>query len=205
MQESSTYKCNECKFASGADGVDTLSAMDEQATGLRERKKRQHERRSCGPGSSCSSSAATTRRRSPRSRRPPGLDRGRSLPTSRARKTSSSRRSTRMCGSLCRALDGAGRPASMRSARCASSSSRPPREDRSWTAGSASRSPPTRRSRATGVRGSGRCREVLANAIATDLGAGSDDRRPQIAAASLTAAFELLDSAYTGRVDAADA
>ncbi len=35
--------------------------------------------------------------------------------------------------------------------------------------------------------------EVLATAIAADLGVGSDDRRPQIAAASLTAAFELLE------------
>ena len=39
----------------------------------------------------------------------------------------------------------------------------------------------------------GQMQEVLATAIAADLGAGDDDRRPQIAAASLTAAFELLE------------
>jgi AcrR family transcriptional regulator len=35
--------------------------------------------------------------------------------------------------------------------------------------------------------------EVLAAAIADDLGVGSDDFRPQVAAASLTAAFEVLE------------
>jgi AcrR family transcriptional regulator len=35
--------------------------------------------------------------------------------------------------------------------------------------------------------------EVLAAAIADDLGVGRDDLRPQVAAASLTAAFELLE------------
>jgi AcrR family transcriptional regulator len=35
--------------------------------------------------------------------------------------------------------------------------------------------------------------EVLAAAIADDLGVGPDDRRPQVAAASLTAAFEVLE------------
>jgi AcrR family transcriptional regulator len=35
--------------------------------------------------------------------------------------------------------------------------------------------------------------EVLAAAIADDLGVGSDDLRPQVAAASLTAAFEVLE------------
>jgi AcrR family transcriptional regulator len=35
--------------------------------------------------------------------------------------------------------------------------------------------------------------EVLAAAIADDLGVGPDDFRPQVAAASLTAAFELLE------------
>jgi AcrR family transcriptional regulator len=35
--------------------------------------------------------------------------------------------------------------------------------------------------------------EVLAAAIAYDLGAGPDDLRPQVAAASLTAAFEVLE------------
>jgi AcrR family transcriptional regulator len=35
--------------------------------------------------------------------------------------------------------------------------------------------------------------EVLAAAIAGDLGAGADDLRPQVAAASLTAAFEVLE------------
>jgi AcrR family transcriptional regulator len=35
--------------------------------------------------------------------------------------------------------------------------------------------------------------EVLATAIADDLGVGPDDLRPQIAAASLTAAFEVLE------------
>lgn len=39
----------------------------------------------------------------------------------------------------------------------------------------------------------GQLQEVLAAAIADDLGVGADDRRPQIAAASLTAAFELLE------------
>ena len=39
----------------------------------------------------------------------------------------------------------------------------------------------------------GQLQEVLAAAIADDLGVGRDDRRPQIAAASLTAAFELLE------------
>jgi AcrR family transcriptional regulator len=39
----------------------------------------------------------------------------------------------------------------------------------------------------------GQLQEVLAAAIADDLGVGGDDRRPQIAAASLTAAFELLE------------
>ena len=39
----------------------------------------------------------------------------------------------------------------------------------------------------------GQLQEVLAAAIADDLGVGPDDRRPQIAAASLTAAFELLE------------
>jgi AcrR family transcriptional regulator len=36
-------------------------------------------------------------------------------------------------------------------------------------------------------------RDVLATAIAEDLGAGPGDLRPQLAAASLTAAFELLE------------
>jgi AcrR family transcriptional regulator len=36
-------------------------------------------------------------------------------------------------------------------------------------------------------------RDVLAAAIAEDLGVGPDDLRPQLAAASLTAAFELLE------------
>jgi MftR C-terminal domain len=35
--------------------------------------------------------------------------------------------------------------------------------------------------------------EVLAAAIADDLGVGPDDLRPQVAAASLTAAFEVLE------------
>jgi AcrR family transcriptional regulator len=35
--------------------------------------------------------------------------------------------------------------------------------------------------------------EVLAAAIADDLGVGADDLRPQVAAASLTAAFEVLE------------
>jgi AcrR family transcriptional regulator len=35
--------------------------------------------------------------------------------------------------------------------------------------------------------------EVLASAIADDLGVGPDDLRPQVAAASLTAAFEVLE------------
>jgi AcrR family transcriptional regulator len=39
----------------------------------------------------------------------------------------------------------------------------------------------------------GKLQEVLASAIARDLGVGADDRRPQIAAASLTAAFEVLE------------
>ena len=39
----------------------------------------------------------------------------------------------------------------------------------------------------------GQLQEVLAAAIADDLGAAADDRRPQIAAASVTAAFELLE------------
>jgi hypothetical protein len=34
---------------------------------------------------------------------------------------------------------------------------------------------------------------VLAAAIADDLGVGPDDLRPQVAAASLTAAFEVLE------------
>src|SRR5438034_5555830 len=38
----------------------------------------------------------------------------------------------------------------------------------------------------------GQLQEVIAAAIADDLGVSADDRRPQIAAASLTAAFELL-------------
>jgi AcrR family transcriptional regulator len=39
----------------------------------------------------------------------------------------------------------------------------------------------------------GEFREVLAAAIAEDLGVPVDDRRPQIAAASVTAAFEVLE------------
>lgn len=39
----------------------------------------------------------------------------------------------------------------------------------------------------------GQLQEVIAAAIADDLGVGADDRRPLIAAASLTAAFELLE------------
>ena len=39
----------------------------------------------------------------------------------------------------------------------------------------------------------GELQEVLAAAIAHDLGVGPDDLRPQVAAASLTAAFEVLD------------
>jgi AcrR family transcriptional regulator len=39
----------------------------------------------------------------------------------------------------------------------------------------------------------GQLQEVIAAAIADDLGVSADDRRPQIAAASLTAAFELLE------------
>jgi antirestriction protein ArdC len=35
--------------------------------------------------------------------------------------------------------------------------------------------------------------EIMAAAIAEDLGAGPDDLRPQVAAASLTAAFEVLE------------
>jgi hypothetical protein len=35
--------------------------------------------------------------------------------------------------------------------------------------------------------------EVLGAAIADDLGVGADDLRPQVAAASLTAAFEVLE------------
>jgi AcrR family transcriptional regulator len=40
--------------------------------------------------------------------------------------------------------------------------------------------------------------ELLAGAIADDLGAGPDDLRPQIAAASVTAAFEVLDREDSG-------
>ena len=39
----------------------------------------------------------------------------------------------------------------------------------------------------------GQLQEAIAAAIADDLGVSADDRRPQIAAASLTAAFELLE------------
>ncbi len=39
----------------------------------------------------------------------------------------------------------------------------------------------------------GELRDVLAAAIAKDLGVPADDRRPQIAAASVTAAFEVLE------------
>jgi AcrR family transcriptional regulator len=39
----------------------------------------------------------------------------------------------------------------------------------------------------------GELQEVLAAAIADDLGVGPDDLRPQVAAASLTAAFEVLE------------
>jgi len=41
--------------------------------------------------------------------------------------------------------------------------------------------------------------EVLAAAIADDLGVGPDDLRPQVAAASLTAAFEVLERQDRGR------
>jgi AcrR family transcriptional regulator len=40
--------------------------------------------------------------------------------------------------------------------------------------------------------------EVLAAAIAGDLGVGADDLRPQVAAASLTAAFEVLERQNRG-------
>jgi hypothetical protein len=40
--------------------------------------------------------------------------------------------------------------------------------------------------------------EVLAAAIADDLGVGADDLRPQVAAASLTAAFEVLERQNRG-------
>ena len=39
----------------------------------------------------------------------------------------------------------------------------------------------------------GELQEILAAAIAYDLGVGPDDLRPQVAAASLTAAFEVLE------------
>ncbi len=41
--------------------------------------------------------------------------------------------------------------------------------------------------------------DVLAAAIAEDLGAGPDDLRPQVAAASLTAAFEVLEREGGGK------
>jgi AcrR family transcriptional regulator len=41
--------------------------------------------------------------------------------------------------------------------------------------------------------------EILAAAIAVDLGAGPDDLGPQVAAASLTAAFEVLERQDDGR------
>jgi AcrR family transcriptional regulator len=41
--------------------------------------------------------------------------------------------------------------------------------------------------------------EVVAAAIADDLGVGPDDLRPQVAAASLTAAFEVLERQDRGR------
>jgi hypothetical protein len=40
---------------------------------------------------------------------------------------------------------------------------------------------------------------VFAAAIADDLGVGPDDLRPQVAAASLTAAFEVLERHERGR------
>jgi AcrR family transcriptional regulator len=47
--------------------------------------------------------------------------------------------------------------------------------------------------------------EALAAAIADDLGVGPDDLRPQVAAASLTAAFEVLEKQDSGRTRAATA
>jgi AcrR family transcriptional regulator len=44
--------------------------------------------------------------------------------------------------------------------------------------------------------------EVFAAAIADDLGVGPDDLRPQVAAASLTAAFEVLERHERGRSNA---
>ena len=44
--------------------------------------------------------------------------------------------------------------------------------------------------------------EALAAAIADDLGVGPDDLRPQVAAASLTAAFEVLEKQNGGRMSA---
>lgn len=41
--------------------------------------------------------------------------------------------------------------------------------------------------------------EALSAAIADDLGVGPDDLRPQVAAASLTAAFEVLEKQESGR------
>ncbi|HEU5211259.1 MAG TPA: TetR family transcriptional regulator [Gaiellaceae bacterium] len=47
--------------------------------------------------------------------------------------------------------------------------------------------------------------DIVAAAIAEDLGAGPDDLRPQVAAASLTAAFEVLEREGGGKPhDAAD-
>jgi AcrR family transcriptional regulator len=44
--------------------------------------------------------------------------------------------------------------------------------------------------------------EALSAAIADDLGVGPDDLRPQVAAASLTAAFEVLEKQNGGRMSA---
>jgi len=46
--------------------------------------------------------------------------------------------------------------------------------------------------------------DVVASAIADDLGAGPDDLRPQVAAASLTAAFEVLERETGGKPQTAE-
>ena len=46
--------------------------------------------------------------------------------------------------------------------------------------------------------------DVVASAIADDLGAGPDDLRPQVAAASLTAAFEVLERETGGTPQTAE-
>ena len=130
-------------------------------------------------GSSCSSSAATTRRRSRRSQRPPASRRGRSSPTSRARKTSSSRRSSGCAARSRSAL--AERPAgvdALTALREFILSSAAP-EERSSTAGSAESitADPTLASHQRARIG--QLQEVLAAAIADDLGVGP--RRPAAA------------------------